>query len=117
MPTKSLSDKVITKLVSATLHDLGAAEVNTSQEYVLSLIRGLPWFYRIPFRMTAVCTELSALPFRLRRLSALSDANCQRFVRTTLEKTPLFPALHRLVRTFALMCYANQLTSAKHNRD
>ena len=117
MPPKSISDKVIAKLTAATLHGLGTVEVAPSQEYVLSLVRRLPWFYRIPFRVMACCTEFSSLPFRLLRLSTLSDANCQGFVRTILDKAPFFPALHRLVRTFALMDYADRLASAKLAQD
>ena len=109
----SISDKVIAKLTGATLHDLGPVEVASSQEYVLSLVRGLPWFYRIPFRVMALCAEFSSLPFRLQRLSTLDNATCQRFVLRILDKAPFFPALHRLVRTFALMDYADRLTSAK----
>ncbi|MBG29578.1 MAG: hypothetical protein CMI31_06205 [Opitutae bacterium] len=117
MASNSISDKAIAKLTAATLHDLDSVDVASSQEYVLFLIRGLPWFYRIPFRSAAIFAELSPLPFRLRRLSSLDDANCEQFVRTILGKAPFFPALHRLVRTFALMDCADRLTSAKLNRD
>lgn len=113
MAATSISDKAIAKLTAATLHDLGPVEVASSQEYVLSLVRELPWFYRIPFRVMALCAEFSSLPFRLQRLSALEDATCQRFVLRILGKAPFFPALHRLVRTFALMDYADRLPSAK----
>ncbi|MFP6899807.1 MAG: hypothetical protein VCA36_02620 [Opitutales bacterium] len=113
MAASSISDKVIAKLTAATLHGLGTVEVAPSQEYVLSLVRRLPWFYRIPFRVMALCAEFSSLPFRLRRLSNLGDATCQRFVLGILDKAPFFPALHRLVRTFALMDYADRLTAAK----
>ena len=116
MAATSISDKAIAKLTAATLHDLGSVETNPSQEYLLSLIKGLPWFYRISFRVMALGAELSPLPFRLRRLSALGDATCQDFVQRILGKAPFFSALHRLIRTFALMDYADRLTSAKLDR-
>ena len=113
MASSSISDKAIAKLTAATLHNLGDVDVTSSQEYVLLLIRGLPWFYRIPFRFAAIFAELSPLPFRLRRLSSLDDANCQQFVRPILGKAPFFPALHRLIRTFALMNCAGRISSVK----
>ena len=116
MCNRSISDKAIAKLTAATLHDFGSAEIAPSQEYVLSLIGRLPWFYRIPIRIAAVGAEFSSLPFCLRRLSSLDKGTCQAFVLRILDKAPFFPALHRLVRTFALMDYADRL-KAEISRD
>ena len=113
MAKRSISDQAIAKLAAVTLHNLGSIQVAASQEYVVALIQSLPWFYRTPIRVMAFGAELSPLPFRLQALSALDDATCQDFVQRILGKAPFFFALLRLIRTFALMDYADRLASAK----